>query len=82
MNQQLQADMQQNLTWLKSFTAPQEVSFSAVAKLQPSVQLIRLDEINEEQHQVYRQALVNVYASLIQKSRCACFMCWKGLKVA
>ena len=64
MNQQLQTVMKQDLTWLKSFTAPQEVSFSAVAKLQPSVQLIRLDEINEEQHQVYRQALVNVYASL------------------
>ncbi|MBP8029215.1 MAG: hypothetical protein KAY73_04645, partial [Giesbergeria sp.] len=30
----------------------------------PHVRLIRLDEINEERHQAYRQALANVYASL------------------
>ena len=30
----------------------------------PQVRLIRLDEINEERHQAYRQALANVYATL------------------
>lgn len=30
----------------------------------PAVRLIRLDEINEEGHQAYRQALANVYATL------------------
>ncbi len=30
----------------------------------PHARLIRLDEINEERHQAYRQALANVYASL------------------
>ena len=30
----------------------------------PEVRLIRLDEINEEQHQTYRHALANVYAAL------------------
>lgn len=30
----------------------------------PDVRLIRLDEINEEGHQAYRQALANVYAAL------------------
>ena len=35
-----------------------------VAQPAPHVRLIRLDEINEEGHQAYRQALANVYASL------------------
>ena len=30
----------------------------------PQVRLIRLDEINEDRHQTYQQALANVYASL------------------
>lgn len=35
-----------------------------MAQPAPHVRLIRLDEINEEGHQAYRQALANVYASL------------------
>lgn len=35
-----------------------------VAQPGPRVRLIRLDEINEERHQAYRQALANVYATL------------------
>ncbi|MDP3230677.1 MAG: hypothetical protein Q8N13_22255 [Acidovorax sp.] len=35
-----------------------------VAQPSPEVRLIRLDEINEERHQAYRQALANVYATL------------------
>lgn len=35
-----------------------------MAQPNPHVRLIRLDEINEEHHQAYRQALANVYASL------------------
>lgn len=47
MNQQLQTVMKQDLTWLKSFTAPQEVNFSAVAKMQPSVQHVRIMELDK-----------------------------------
>ena len=43
-----------------SFTAH---AVGAAAK-GPSLRLIRLEEINEERHQAYRQALANVYASL------------------
>ena len=35
-----------------------------MAQPRPQVRLIRLDEINEERHQAYRQALANVYATL------------------
>ena len=35
-----------------------------MAQSAPHVRLIRLDEINDERHQAYRQALANVYASL------------------
>ena len=35
-----------------------------MAQPSPQVRLIRLDEINEERHQAYRQALANVYATL------------------
>ena len=41
------------------FSAPQ-----AHRPDQTDVRLIRLDEINEECHQTYRQALANVYAAL------------------
>ena len=37
---------------------------TATATTRPAVRLIRLDEINEEGHQAYRQALANVYATL------------------
>lgn len=35
-----------------------------VAHLGAQIRLIRLDEINEERHQTYQQALANVYASM------------------
>lgn len=50
--------------WLKSLIQQPAFSFSAPIAGQPRVRLIRLDEINEERHQAYRQALTNVYASL------------------
>lgn len=37
---------------------------AAMPDTKPAVRLIRLDEINEEGHQAYRQALANVYATL------------------
>lgn len=37
---------------------------AAIPGTKPAVRLIRLDEINEEGHQAYRQALANVYATL------------------
>ncbi|WP_417534324.1 helicase HerA domain-containing protein [Marinobacterium stanieri] len=64
MDQQLQTVLKQDLVWLNNFTAPAEIDFAHPTKIQPRIRLIRLDEINEDKHQVYRQALVNVYASL------------------
>lgn len=64
MDQQLQTVLKQDLAWLNNFTTPTRIDFAHPTKIQPLVRLIRLDEINEEKHQVYRQALVNVYASL------------------
>ncbi len=40
------------------------VAHAVAAAKGPSLRLIRLEEINEERHQAYRQALANVYASL------------------
>lgn len=57
-----------NNDWSQSITQPLTLrlgeSTTARAGIQPSVRLIRLDEINEEGHQAYRQALANVYATL------------------
>ena len=64
MNQQLKTVLKQDLDWLNNFTVPAQIDFAQAANIAPFVRLIRLDEINEEKHQVYRQALVNVYASL------------------
>lgn len=50
--------------WLQALIQPPTFSFSPPVAAQPRVRLIRLDEINEERHQAYRQALANVYASL------------------
>lgn len=49
-----------------SFLTQMPVLRFGVPMVQPSpqVRLIRLDEINEERHQAYRQALANVYATL------------------
>lgn len=51
--------------WLHTLVQPPALQFGASAQVQPpDLRLIRLDEINEEGHQAYRQALANVYASL------------------
>lgn len=50
--------------WLHSLIQAPELSFSALTTSVPSIRLIRLDEINDEKHQTYRQALANVYAAL------------------
>lgn len=41
-----------------------KTAMTAIPDTKPAVRLIRLDEINEEGHQAYRQALANVYATL------------------
>lgn len=41
-----------------------DLTFDLPLVQSPQVRLIRLDEINEERHQAYRQALSNVYATL------------------
>lgn len=56
--------------WLKHLIETPALSFSVPSKPAiPTTQarLIRLDEINEEGHQAYRQALANVYATLDAK---------------
>lgn len=50
--------------WLQTLSQPPTLKFEGVAAELAQVNLIRLDEINEEGHQAYRQALANVYASL------------------
>lgn len=50
---------------LAALTQTPSFQFSLQAvQAAPQVRLIRLDEINEEAHQAYRQALANVYASM------------------
>lgn len=50
--------------WLRHLIETPALSFSVPAISKPKARLIRLDEINEEGHQAYRQALTNVYATL------------------
>lgn len=55
--------------WSQRLIQPMDLEWSAAPTVLPgaavpAVRLIRLDEINEEGHQAYRQALTNVYASL------------------
>lgn len=50
--------------WFQSLVQPPSLGFGLPAETIPNVRLIRLDEINEEHHQAYRQALANVYATL------------------
>lgn len=60
--------LQQHTDWSQRLVQPLEISWDTAAALpdvaMPAVRLIRLDEINEEGHQAYRQALANVYATL------------------
>ena len=53
-----------NAGWLQSLIQPPALSLGSSLPTDPFVRLIRLDEINEEKHQAYRQALANVYATL------------------
>ena len=54
--------------WGQFFMQPMSLhlntAVAATPDTKPIVRLIRLDEINEEGHQAYRQALTNVYATL------------------
>lgn len=57
-------DLSPNVAWLQSLIQSPALGFSGQAKHEPAVRMIRLDEINEEKHQAYQQALANVYAAL------------------
>lgn len=54
--------------WIQRLIQPLDLDWSNTPAVLPctaaNVRLIRLDEINEERHQAYRQALANVYATL------------------
>ena len=60
----------QRTAWSQQLIQPLNLQWSAALPAEqrgaemPAVRLIRLDEINEEGHQAYRQALANVYATL------------------
>ena len=60
----------QRTEWSQQLIQPLSLHWSAALPAEqrgaemPAVRLIRLDEINEEGHQAYRQALANVYATL------------------
>lgn len=54
----------QDDAWFQSLIQAPTLNFGAPATTEPAVRLIRLDEINDEKHQAYRQALANVYAAL------------------
>ncbi len=50
--------------WLQTLIQAPALRFDTSVATAPAVRLIRLDEINEDRHQAYRQALANVYATL------------------
>lgn len=50
--------------WLQSFAQLPTPQFATPVVLPCEARLIRLDEINEEHHHAYQQALANVYATL------------------
>lgn len=50
--------------WFQNLIKSPVLRFDAPVTIRTSTRLIRLDEINEENHQAYRHALANVYASL------------------
>lgn len=53
-----------NQEWCHSLFIPPKLQLATPLPIKPRVRLIRLDEINEERHQTYRQALAHVYAAL------------------
>ncbi len=54
--------------WLHTLIQAPHIQFLAAQHPQPDLRLMRLDEINEDGHQAYQQALANVYASLDKNS--------------
>ena len=58
------ADWLQNAEWLLDLVKTPQPNFEKPLPLSFQSRLIRVDEINEEGHQAYRQALANVYATL------------------
>ncbi|WP_022653879.1 ATPase [Aquaspirillum serpens] len=58
------ADWLNNSAWLQDLVKMPQPSFEKPSPLSFNSRLIRVDEINEEGHQAYRQALANVYATL------------------
>lgn len=56
--------LSQDDSWFQTLLDAPALSFDQPVAPAPDIRLIRLDEINEEKHQAYRQALANVYATL------------------
>lgn len=54
---------------LKQLINPPEFQFLNQTLAEAEINLIRLDEINEEEHQAYRQSLANVFATLEAKEK-------------
>ena len=58
------ADWLKNSEWMLDLVKTPQPSFEKPLPLPFQSRLIRVDEINEEGHQAYRQALANVYGTL------------------
>lgn len=58
------ADWLKNSEWMLDLIKTPQPCFEKPLSLSFQSRLIRVDEINEEGHQAYRQALANVYATL------------------
>ncbi len=54
----------ENLEILEKLNFAPEMKLEVSTNQSSKIRLIKLDEINEERHQTYRQALANVYSSL------------------
>jgi hypothetical protein len=50
--------------WLLDLFKSPTIEFKETSVRSQSLRIIRLDEINEEKHQAYRQALANIYSTL------------------
>lgn len=64
MNEQLSAIASAKDVWLQGMVQTPVLRFDTHLATAFQTRLIRLDEINEEGHLAYRQALANVYAAL------------------
>lgn len=69
------ADWLKNSEWMLDLVKTPQPSFEKPLPLPFQSRLIRVDEINEEGHQAYRQALANVYGTLDAEQAVRFYIC-------